>query len=286
MTEKKFKAHPSKKKKDVVKVLKEKIAKYEVIGSLDLSNLPSGSLQAMRKSLKGDAEILMAKKRLIRLAIEESNKDKIKEFLPKIEGMSALIFSNKNPFSLYKTLEKSKSNAPIKPGQVAPKDIWVKAGPTGFAPGPIISELSGAGIPAGIEGGKVAIKKDALVLKKGMPCPPNLASVLARLKIEPMEIGLNMVGAYEKGLVYDKEIMAIDDKQFIENIQTAHRWAINLAVDAVIMTDVTTEMFIQKAYHESKALSISQNILTDETAGEILAKAEKEMLSVKTQLNL
>ncbi|MBI2112759.1 50S ribosomal protein L10, partial [Candidatus Woesearchaeota archaeon] len=35
-------------------------------------------------------------------------------------------------------LEKNKSNAPAKPGQVAPKDITVKAGATSFAPGPII----------------------------------------------------------------------------------------------------------------------------------------------------
>jgi large subunit ribosomal protein L10 len=42
---------------------------------------------------------------------------------------------------LYKILQKSKSSAPAKAGQTAPNDIYVKAGKTSFAPGPIIGEL-------------------------------------------------------------------------------------------------------------------------------------------------
>ena len=43
----------------------------------------------------------------------------------------------------------------------------IPAGPTPFAPGPIIGELGMLKIKAGIEAGKVVIKEDAHVAKKG-----------------------------------------------------------------------------------------------------------------------
>ena len=55
-----------------------------------------------------------------------------------MEGQSALIFTDMNPFKLFKILEDSKTPAPAKPGAIAPADIVVPRGDTGSAPGPIL----------------------------------------------------------------------------------------------------------------------------------------------------
>ena len=68
-------------------------------------------------------------------------------------------------------MEATKTAAPAKPGDIAPEDILVKAGDTPFKPGPIVGELQKAGIPAAIEGGKIVIKKDKVLVKKGEPSP-------------------------------------------------------------------------------------------------------------------
>ena len=65
-------AHVAEWKKEEVNELKDIVNSYDVIGVVDLLNIPAKQLQEMRKNLKNDAVIRMAKKNLIDLALEDS----------------------------------------------------------------------------------------------------------------------------------------------------------------------------------------------------------------------
>ena len=160
----------------------------------------------------------------------------------------------------------------------------IPAGPTPFAPGPVISELSQNKIAAGVEAGKVVIKKDSLVAKEGDTVSPGLSSILLRLGIQPMEIGLDLVAVYEKGEILTKSVLNIDEDAFMKQVHTAASEAINLAVYAGYTVKDTIELLIAKASREARALSISQDILTSDTTGDILAKAEREMNALKAKI--
>ena len=163
---------PQKQKK--VEELVHKLREYPIIGIVNLENLPAAQLQVMRKSLlENGVVICVARKRLLQRALQESKKDHLEQLQEKLDGIPALLFSKGNPFALYSTLQKSKSEAPAKPGQKAPKDIMVKAGPTSFAPGPIISELAAVGIKTKVEQGKLSIITDTMVAKEGDIISPN-----------------------------------------------------------------------------------------------------------------
>jgi large subunit ribosomal protein L10 len=271
-------------KTKVVKELIDLAKKYNLVGAVDMENLPTKQLQNMRAQLRKTVVLKVAKRRLITIALREAAKDKpgLDKLIDHLKGMPALIFTNDNPFSLYKTLSKNKSSAPIKAGQTAPNDIIVPAGPTGFAPGPVIGQLGGVGIKAGIDGGKVVVKADSKVASEGDVIKESLAALLARLGIQPMEIGLNLTAAYENGTIFDRKVLAIDEKEYINNLTNAHRWAFNLAMEAGIMTAETTELMVTKAFREAKAVALEANIFTDRTMPDILAKAYNQMLSVKT----
>ncbi|RLE39232.1 50S ribosomal protein L10, partial [Candidatus Woesearchaeota archaeon] len=279
-------AHVSQAKKEIVKKLVDFINKYSVIGIVNMENLPTKQLQKMREQLRGKVVLIVAKRRLIKIAID-SIKDKlgIEQLKDNLVGMPGLLFTNENPFSLYKTLQKSKSSAPAKPGQKAPRSIVVQAGPTNFAPGPIIGELGSVGIKTSVEGGKLAIKEDKVVANEGDIISEKLAGILARLGIEPMEIGLDLVAAYENGTIYTKKILAIDEEEYKSNLAQAHRWAFNLAIETVIYTRDTITFMITKAFRDSKNLALEQNIIADLVAEEILTKAEVQakMLSLETK---
>jgi len=270
-------------KKSIIKEYIKLAKEYPIIGAVNMENLPAKQLQNMRAQLRGKVVLKMSKRRLMKIAIEQAAKEKpgIEKILPYLKGMPALLFTKENPFSLYKTLQKNKSSAPIKPFQKAPKDIIVPAGPTGFAPGPIIGQLSQAGIAAGIEAGKVTIKKDSLVAKEGVEIKPELAAILARLGIMPVEIGLELVATYEDGNIFTKEILSVDEAVYISNITKASRWALNLAIGEAILTDKTNTMLITKAFNDAKFLAISQNIYADKVMPQLLAKAHNQMLGVK-----
>ncbi|MFP4195875.1 MAG: 50S ribosomal protein L10, partial [Candidatus Woesearchaeota archaeon] len=183
-------AHVSEAKKRIVSEFTQLIDKYDYVGTVNMENLPAKELSTMREKLRDNVVIKMTKRRLLRVALKNAKKDGIEKLEGHMKGMPAMIFTNQSPFSLFKTLKKNKSTTAIKAGQIAPNDIIVPAGPTSFAPGPVIGELGQVGIKAGIEGGKVAIKQDAVVAKEGEEVSSTLAGLLSRLGIEPMEIGL------------------------------------------------------------------------------------------------
>ena len=120
-----------------VNELKQLVKSYPIIGVVNLQSLPAPQLQSLRRSLRGKVEIRMARRRMLQRALEGSEADKLSGHL---SGMPALLFTKDNPFSLFKILDKNKSRAPAKPGQIAPRDIVINAGPTSFAPGPVIGE--------------------------------------------------------------------------------------------------------------------------------------------------
>ena len=264
---------------EFVKLLKE----YPVIAAVNMENLPTKTVQTMRESLRGKVVMKMTKRRLLNIALDQAAKEKpgiekLKEFL---KGMPALMFTRENPFSLYKTLQKNKSAAPIKPGQTAPKDIIVPKGPTPFAPGPVIGQLGQFKIKAGIEAGKVIIKEDSIAAKAGTVVNADLAGLLTRLGIEPVEIGLDITGVFEQGMIYDKSILSVDEKQFIDNITKAHRWALNLAMDACIFTDATTKLMVQKAFRAARALALESAFPAQGLVEELVSKAERQARAVQ-----
>ncbi|MFC1753570.1 50S ribosomal protein L10 [Thermoproteota archaeon] len=281
------KTYQEEKTKDVdeyVKLIKE----YPIVGAVNMENLPTKQLQNMRAQLRGKVVIKVGKRRLMRIAIDKAKSAKpgIEKLEPHLKGMPGMIFTKDNPFSLYKTLDKNKSTAPAKAGQTAPNDVVVPAGPTSFAPGPVIGQLGAVGIPAGIEGGKVAIKKDTVVVKEGEEINSELAGLLVRLGIEPMEIGLALTATYEDGNIFTKDVLAIDETEYINNITNAHRWSFNLAMESGFLTTETTEIMITKAFTDAKALGIAQHIMTEETKELILSRAHATASSLKAQLNI
>lgn len=280
------KHHVPERKIKLVHELSALMDKYNIIGVINMENLPAKQLKNMRAQLREKVVLIMSKRRLIRLAIEESKKQNIKELEKHVKGMPALLFTNDNPFALFNMLKKNKSTAPIKPGQKAPREITVHAGATNFAPGPIIGELGGFRIKAGIENGKVAIKEDKIVAKEGDLVDSKLAGLLTRLGIEPMEIGLNLVAVYENGEILTSAVLDIDEEAYKNNIMAAASEAYNLAIFIAIPIADTIKPLLGKAHMEAYALAKEANIITSETIKEKLAQANAEMNALKEAAKL
>jgi large subunit ribosomal protein L10 len=276
-------AHVSQAKKLAVASILKQASQYPIVGIVNMQNLPSAQLGAMRKSLREEGVVIvMTKKRLLKLIFTEleATKPGISQLTHKLVGMPALIFAKDNAFKLYKKIQSKKTSAPAKPGQLAPHEIVVKAGPTPFSPGPIISQLAQVKIKAGIEAGKVVIKADSVVVKENEPISGQLAGILAQLGITPMEIGLDVVAMFEHGTVYGKDILAVDEKTYIAQLTTAHAHAFNLAVECVILNADTTAFLIGKAFKNAKALSLEATIPTSETIADLLAKGNSQAQAV------
>jgi large subunit ribosomal protein L10 len=277
--------HVAEWKKNEVASLKKLIESHEVVGMANLSDIPAPQLQKMRRTLKDSATLKMSRKTLMSLALNNSNKENITTLQEHMDGQPALIFTNMNPFKLYKILEGSKTAAPAKAGSIAPEDIVVPKGDTAFKPGPVLGELQKIGIPAKIEKGKIVITSDKTIVAEGETIPRDVASILTRLEIFPLEVGIDLRAAYEDKTVYTSDILTIDEEQTIKDIQQAFNRALNLSVNAEIFNKVSVPVLLQKAASQSLNLALNAEILTSKTRDILLAKAYAQMLSVASEVS-
>lgn len=264
-----------------VKQVQKLLEEYPIIAIANLESMPTAQLTAMRKKLRGDVLIFMAKKRLVKLAFKNVKKEGMLQLNEYLVGMPALVLTKYNPFKLYAVLEKSKSKAPAKVGQVCPIDVIIPAGPTNFSPGPIISELASVGIKAGVEGGKIAIKQEKQVVAEGEILNEKQVGIMAKFDIKPMRIGINITAVLENGFIFTKDVLAIDEEEYFNNFCLAAGQAMNLSVEIGYITIENRETLLVKAFTEAKALAIEAGILTKDTVGDILGKAVAQMNALK-----
>jgi len=279
-------AHVAEYKKRIVKELVKLLESYHTIGVVDLTYLPASQLRQIRDILRGKVLIRVAKKRLIKLALDALSRKKkgIDKLEDHLQGICALVFSNENPFVLYKLIQKNKSKAPAKAGQIAPNDIIIKAGPTPFTPGPIIGELGALGIKTKVEGGKINIVGDKVVVKEGEEISEKVAEILKRLGIEPMEIGLNIIAVYEDGLIYGKDVLAVDEEKLMSDLVESFYRAKTVAKEIGYFVKEIVEEMVAECFNSCKAVALECGFVCPETVEESLAVGEKSVLMLADKI--
>lgn len=260
----------SEKKTKLLAEVTKLVQEHSVVGVVDMHAMPAGQLHDIRGKLKGKARIRMVKKAVLVRALEAAGK---RELLAVVQGQPTLLLSNMNPFELARLIDTSKSPAGAKPGDVAPKDIIVPAGPTPFGPGPVIGEFQKVKIPVGVEGEKIAVKQDTVVAKSGAVIEKPVADILAKLGIQPMEIKLNLRAAWDNGTMYDASVLFVPLEAYVAQLQQAHSAAFALAIEIGWMTPETVKPVIAKAYRNAKAVAVEAGWLSPETTGAVLARA-------------
>ena len=222
-------------KKEKVAELEDLTNSHEIIGIVNLADIPAKQLQTMRKSLGDNAILKMSRKNFIKIALENSDKEEVEGLADYLEGQPAMVFTKMNPFKLFKILEDSKTEAPAKAGSIAPADIVVPAGDTSFPPGPILGELQQVGIPAKIDKGSIVVTDDAKIVDEGEEIPKAVADILTKLEIHPMEVGIDLLAVCEGDTIYTADVLAIDEEETIQTLANAYQSAINLSVYACIL---------------------------------------------------
>jgi len=281
-------AHIAEWKKKEVEELKNIIKNYSLLGIAQIGGIPAPQMQQLRAKLRDIALVKVVRNNLVSLALEEANKEKnrVKELKNFIEGETAIIAARDiNPFKLFQIIKSNRINAPAKGGEIAPRDIVVKAGDTPFKPGPIVGELQKAGIPAAIEEGKVVIKKDKVIVPAGEKISPQIAQILTRMEIYPLEIGINLKGMYENGIIFTPDILDINRDEYVNNLINAAKNAFNLAVNSGWVNKFTIDTLISMAGINAYNLAINIRYPTRDTVKQLLSIAHLQMLSLSSILN-
>jgi large subunit ribosomal protein L10 len=276
-------AHVAEWKFGEVKDLTNLLTSKKVVGIVEIGGIPAPQMQKMRSNLHGIATIRSAKNNLIIRALEDAEKQikGISELEKSLKGQTAIIITDMNPFRLFSQIKSTRTMAPAKGGETATYDIEVKEGDTPFKPGPIVGELQKAGFPAAIQEGKVVIKSDKVIVNKGEKIPQDVAQMLSRLEIFPIEIGMNLNAVFEDGSIYLPDVLDINIDEILGKMTKASTDAYNLAVETAWFTKSTIETILLKAHSNAFSLAIEKGIVNKETIKHIISNANARMLALK-----
>ena len=258
--------------------------RYESVGVVDVTGIPSRQLQDMRRELHGTAELRVSRNTLMERALQDVD-DGLEDLTEYVEGQVGLIGTNDNPFGLYQQLEASKTPAPINAGEVAPNDIVIPEGDTGVDPGPFVGDLQSIGANARIEGGSIQVVEDSKVLDAGEEVSQDLANVLAELGIEPKEVGLDLRSVFSDGVLFSPEELDIDVEEYRADVQSAAAAARNLSVNAEYPTARTAPSMLAKAAGEAKAVGISAAVESPDLADDLVAKADSQVRALAAAID-
>jgi large subunit ribosomal protein L10 len=266
-----------------VEDLEELLLSRPMTAVVGIRGVPASALQTMRRELRERGHpIQVATNTSIRHAIENASKKRasLTPLLEQVNDQTAVLAAEGNPFSLFQEFSRTRSPTPARGGEIAPRDIEVPAGTTSFKPGPIVGELQHAGFPAAIEKGKVVIKKDTVIVKAGGVISREVAGMLTRLEIFPLEVGLNLRAVVDGETFYPPDVLNVDLDSRRADLARAARSALGLAVELGYATPETLPLLVSKAHRRALGVAMATGYVTKETIEPIFAKAMREAAAV------
>jgi len=231
---------------------------YKLIGVVPLNGIPDRLLQSSRNSMRSEAKFITGKKSLLVRVLEGSKNGK--ELAKMLDGTTAILLSNANPFEIHKKFASGTIKLAAKPMQIAPEDIKIKSGETTLQPGQAVTELKSAGIDVKIDKGKVVISKDKVLVHKGEMISLPVAKALHTLDIMPFQASISPSLMVSEGLRYTSEVFAINAESVSKDLAHAFAGALAISYEGKIVNKYTIERFIANAYNGAMAVGIEGKV--------------------------
>lgn len=261
------------KKVQMYQQIQEIPKKYNVIALVRMEKVRSSQLLPLRKKFKGEVEIISIKDKVAQKALAGVKIPAIEKLAEKLVGQCVLMFTNMSPFKLNILLGKNKIMMAARGGDIASKEVIIKAGNTGITPGPILTDFKEAGVATKIDQGTIWITKDSTAAKKGDVVSAKLATLLSKLDVKPVEAGIALDSAIAEGIIYAKDEMVIDVEKYRNAFVQAHQEALALSIEIGYVTKENIILLLAKAAQGARSVAVETGYLTDETKEQVLQKA-------------
>jgi len=244
------------------------------------------TINEARRRLREKAILKHVKTTLLQKAAEKTSSQALREFLKKYasKGSVMLIVSNVNPYELQQELKKYSIRLPLNAGDVVDREIVVPAGNTGLPAGPVISSLNEVGLPTRIETGSIWVTKDTVVAKPGDVVTPQLASVLSKLNIRPVEAFIKSYAAIHDGIVYSEEVLSITFEDIANGFSKSVENALKLSVATFFPTPESLRIMLREAFSKAVTLSLKAQYYDENTVRIMLQTARAEASRLESVL--
>lgn len=173
-----------------------------------------------------------------------------------LKGNTSIIFTNKELIDLQKVLDSQVREAPARIGSLAPKDVVIKAGPTGLDPRQT-SFFGNLGIATKIVKAAVEILNDFTIIKEGDKITPGQAALLDKLKIRPFEYKMTIKKVLMEGQIYDSAVLNITEDDVRAKFSSGCGLLTALSLGSGYMTAAAAPHLIMNAFKNLAAVSFA-----------------------------
>lgn len=194
--------------------------------------------------------------------VERPHIDKI---IAQLRGNISLIFTNGDLTEIADILDSQVRGAPAKAGAIAPKDVIIKAGPTGLDPRQT-GFFGNLGIGTKIVKAQIEILTDNQVINEGDKITPGQASLLDKLKITPFEYKMVIVKLLMEGNIFDAKVLRITPDVVLEKFSKSAANITALSLGSGYVTPAAAPHLIMHAFKNLAAISFATDFSFPEAA--------------------
>jgi len=234
------------------------IGKYDQILIVGADNVGSNHMQAIRKSLRGKAEILMGKNTMIRKAIKgQLEKNPGLEVLQHyVRGNVGFVFTSADLKEVRDLISNNKLSAPARVGSLAPTDVFLPAGNTALDPSQT-NFMQALNIATRINKGTIEIINQVHLLKKGEKVGSSEATLLQKLDIKPFFYGLLPLKVYKDGSVFEPSVLDVTEDDVVAKFSFGVRQLAALSLKINFPTIAAVPHYFASAYKNILSVSIA-----------------------------
>ncbi len=273
------------KKQQMVKAIKELIRKHRIVAVLKLDGIPTQQYKRIKNELSRYGFIKVYKNSVFLRAAKELGIKGVDELSKHLIGTNAFMFTNLNPYELALMLDKVVALRYAKPGDRATGDIYIPEGPTGIPPGPMLSVFGRLRIRTQVREGVIWVARETKVASAGDEISPELASLLRKLGIKPVEVKLSPRVIWEDGHVYLPEELKVDVEAFKNELIRAVGISREVAIEAAIPIPEVIPEAIARAYMRAAALAGEAGFIAPGTAQHVFRAAINKALALASVIS-
>lgn len=234
------------------------VEEYKSCFIVTVDNVGSQQMHLIRKSLRGEAVILLGKNTMIRRALRGFAGDipELERLIPLVRGNMGFVFTNADLNDIRQKILSNVVAAPARAGALAPLDVFIEAGNTGMDPSKT-SFFQALGVPTKIARGTIEIVSRVQVVTKDTKVGASEATLLNMLNVSPFTYGMKVAMVYDNGQVFSPDVLDITDDVLIGQFMSAVRNVACISLAAKYPTIVSVMHSVINAYKNLLSVSLA-----------------------------
>ncbi|XP_077301419.1 uncharacterized protein LOC143922000 [Arctopsyche grandis] len=231
---------------------------------MSIKRVQATQLKNVKAALDDRVKLLIAKNKIVRKVLLDLDATKYAELIDMLKGDVVLaFFDGVDPKSIFEACENNMRKALAIPGDCAPTDVIIPAGPTGLGPEKI-NIFQAAKIGTKINKGLIDLALDHKLFVTGDLVTFSDAKLLSMLRILPFEFGLNIIKIFEGSEVYSKDLLKITEEDTKNTIHEAIALLASISLGSSTTSEVSVPYEIRNAFADIVKISLASGFKIQE----------------------